>query len=253
MPGSPIRHILVVFVSLAIVTVALLATVRAQPLQRFSEAEIFFELNDTDGDLGIHASIDGEPWTELSIEGPGDRRLLDIISRGTLRSQGMTQLFFESAEPPFDELEPADFFRRFPEGRYEIEALTHTRATLQGTAVLSHILAAPPDNILLSGLPAADSCDDTPLPLVVAPVTITWDPVTESHPEIGRGGSIRVARYQLFVERPGVKFSVDLPPAVTSFEIPAGVTSLGKDFKFEIIVRTASGNNTAIESCFLLQ
>ena len=29
---------------------------RSQP---FAVAELFFELNDTDGDLGIHASIDG--------------------------------------------------------------------------------------------------------------------------------------------------------------------------------------------------
>src|SRR5688500_2722152 len=72
----------------------------------FSEAELFFELNDTDGDLGIHASIDGEPWTNLEIEAPGDRKLLDIISRGSLRRQGMTQLFFESAEPGFDDLDP---------------------------------------------------------------------------------------------------------------------------------------------------
>jgi hypothetical protein len=28
----------------------------------FDVAELFFELNDTDGDLGIHALIDGEAW-----------------------------------------------------------------------------------------------------------------------------------------------------------------------------------------------
>src|SRR5688572_675965 len=62
---------------------------------RFSEAELFFELNDTDGDLGIHASLDGEEWTHLRIEAPNDDELLSISTGGELRSQTMTQLSFE--------------------------------------------------------------------------------------------------------------------------------------------------------------
>jgi hypothetical protein len=116
--------------------------------------------------------------------------------------------------------------------------------------VLSHVLAAPPENILLSGTLEAERCDADPLPIVSAPVIIDWDPVTESHPDIGKRGPIKVSRYQLFVEREGVKMSLDLPPTVTEFEVP---NDLGKDFKFEIIVRTASGNNTAVERCFRLQ
>jgi hypothetical protein len=61
-----------------------------------------------------------------------------------------------------------------------------------------------------------------------------------------------VSRYQFFVERVDVKLSVDLPPTVTEFQIPRGVTDLGKEFKFEIIVRTTTGNNTAVESCFVV-
>src|SRR5919106_4351715 len=129
---------------LLLVASTLMPAARAERTQRFAEAQLFFELNDTDGDLGIHASIDGEPWTDLEIEGPGDRQLLHIFSRGRLRRQGLTQLSLESAEPPFDELAPADFFRRFPEGRYEIEARAQDGATIEGRAILSHVLAAPP-------------------------------------------------------------------------------------------------------------
>ena len=237
---------------LLLVASTLMPAARAERTQRFAEAQLFFELNDTDGDLGIHASIDGEPWTDLEIEGPDDRRLLNIFSRGRLRKQGLTQLSFESAEPSFDELDPADFFRRFPEGHYEIEGIAQGGGTIESRALLSHVLAAPPENILISGAPAADSCDAEPLPTVSAPVTIDWDPVTQSHPEIGRRGRITVSGYQLFVEREGVKLSLDLPPTVTHFEIPTGITNLGKEFKFEIIVRTTRGNNTAVESCFEL-
>ena len=222
----------------------------AQQPRPFSEAEIFVELNDTDDDLGLHASIDGEPWTRLEIEGPNERKLLDLFILGRLRNHAMTQLAFESAEPPFDELDPAVFFRRFPEGLYEIEARAQGGGTLEGAAVLSHVLAAPPENILVSGIPAAESCDATPLPKVFAPVVIQWDPVTTSHPEVGKSGPITISRYQFFVERAGVKLSIDLPPTKTEFEIPRAVTDLGRDFKFEIIARTATGNNTAIESCF---
>ena len=31
----------------------------------FSVARVFFQLNDTDGDLGFHAVIDGDPWKSL--------------------------------------------------------------------------------------------------------------------------------------------------------------------------------------------
>ena len=43
-----------------------------QSPEPFPVAELFLELNDTDGDLGLHAEIDGEPWTSLEIEGPGE-------------------------------------------------------------------------------------------------------------------------------------------------------------------------------------
>ena len=177
--------------------------------------------------------------------------MLNISTGGQLRSQGLTQLFFESAEPSFDELDPADFFRRFPEGRYEIVGRAQEGGTIFSSAVLSHVMPAPPENILINRARAAGSCDE-PLPTVIAPVLIDWDPVTRSHAEIGKQGPITVSRYQLFVEREGVKLSLDLPPTMTEFEVPRAVTDLGKEFKFEIIVRTTTGNNTAIESCFRL-
>jgi hypothetical protein len=106
---SRLRIPLLVTAAFVFGVVELMPAARAARTQPFTEAEIFFELNDTDGDLGIHASIDGEPWTALEIEGPGGRELLDMVSRGRLRTQGLTQLSLESAEPAFDELAPADF------------------------------------------------------------------------------------------------------------------------------------------------
>ena len=108
---------------MAIAGLALTAATPAVWAAEFSEAELFFELNDTDGDLGIHASIDGGPYAKLAIEDPRERTILLIEANGRLARQGLTQLFLESAEPSFDELAPEKFFRRFPEGAYEIEAM----------------------------------------------------------------------------------------------------------------------------------
>lgn len=224
----------------------------------FSVANIFFELNNTDRDLGIHALIDGEPWEELEIEDPRGREILEIELRRRLRKQGLTELFFESAEPPFDELSPEAFFRRFPEGEYEIEGETIDGDELESTAVLTHVLPAPPSNVKVSGVTAAEDCDADPLPSVSRPVVITWDLVTESHPTLGKfSDSIEIVRYEVVVEREEpetLALSVNLPPDATSFEVPEDFIDLdsGDGFKFEILVREASGNQTAIESCFEL-
>jgi hypothetical protein len=217
----------------------------------FTQAELFFELNDTDGDLGIHASIDGGPYVRLEIEDPQGRTILVVTAQGRLAKQGLTQLSFESAEPPFDELPAAQFFRRFPEGVYEIEAVTSDGKEIEATVRLSHVLAAPPSRIRVAGQRAAENCDDVDnFPSVRAgmPVLIDWDPVTRSHPTIGKAGRVEIVRYQLFVEQGAFKLGLDLPPDVTEFVVPA-VLAPGS-VKFEIIARTTTGNNTAVESCF---
>jgi hypothetical protein len=223
----------------------------------FDEANIFFELNNTDGDLGIHALIDGEPWKKLEIEDPNERKMLNIRVKGRLRKQGLTEIFFESAEPTFDELSPEEFFNRFPEGWYEIEGKTLDGEELESTTWLSHVMPAPPDNVKVSGIDAAENCDVPNLPEVPDGETaiISWDPVMGSHPDLGKEGPVEVVSYQVVVEEEesGLVLNVYLPPDVTSFEVPEGFIDLGEAFKFEILVREVSGNQTAVESCFEIE
>jgi hypothetical protein len=236
----------------------------------FDEASIFFELNDTDGDLGIHALIDGEPWKKLEIEDPGENEILDIDVKGRLRRQGLTELFFESAEPSFEDLDPIDFFRRFPEGEYEIEGETLEGDELESEVWLSHVMPASPENIRVNRQPAADGCDgDLPSVPEGRRVVISWDPVTESHEEIGTPGvMVDVARYQAVVEyevgeeesEVTFVFSADFPASdermrvtVPRQFIGAGIDAGAAEFKFEILVRAANGNQTAVESCFEIE
>lgn len=218
------------------------------------EASLFFELNDTDGDLGIHGLADGEAWKRLEIEDPEEKTMLAITTRGRLRLQGLTELFFESAEPTFDDLPPEEFFQRFPEGVYEIEAETLEGFELESEVLITHIMPAPPANVLVSGQPAAENCDAEPLPTASDPILISWDPVTESHPEIGTPGQpIEVEHYQFFIEAEDIDLSVELPNDVAEYEVPSGFVESGETVKFEIQVREAvSGNQTAVESCFVV-
>lgn len=233
----------------------------------FEEAGLFFELNDTDGDLGLQGFVDGEAWKSLEIAGPESRNeeeeepvLMSIWLRNALRRQGLTEFSFESEEPGFDELTPAQFFRRFRQGLYEIEGITLEGQEVEAEIRLSHVLAAPPETITVNGIPQAPNCDSDELPEVSGPVTIDWSPVARSHPTIGIPNvDVRVRQYQFVgeIEREDrvpdeVVFSVDLPRNVTRFTLPTEFTRLSVDgeVKYEIITMLGNGNLTAVESCF---
>ncbi len=220
----------------------------------FDVAHLFFELNNTDGDLGIHALIDGEPWKKLEIEDLRERGMLKVYVQGRLGRQGLTEIFFESAEPRFEELNPKDFFKRFPEGTYEIEGKTLEGEELESEVEITHLLPAPPA-VKVNDVDAAADCDAR-LPVVSAPVKISWDPVEVSHPNLGRTGEkIDVVNYEVVIEIDDTswKSSTILPPAATSFEVPAEILALSDEVKFEVLVREASYNQTAVESCFELE
>jgi hypothetical protein len=234
----------------------------------FDEAEIFFELNDTDGDLGIHALIDGDAWKRLEIEDPREREILDIKVQGRLRRQGLTEIFFESAEPTFDELPPRKFFRRFPEGIYEIEGETLDGKELESETELTHVMPAPPEPTV-NGNPMAVQCDDEEpdydaTVVTELPVTIAWPEVELSHPDAAGGGAgvqppveVDIVNYEVVLEVEVGEFasviSVILPPGTTSFTVPEEFIALGDEFKYEVLAREESYNQTAVESCFVLE
>ena len=233
----------------------------------FAEAHLFFELKNTDGDLGIHALIDGDPWKRLTIEDPQNRKILNVYVRGRLRRQGLTEIFFESAEPPFDELPPNVFFHRFPEGIYDVEGKTLDGLELESETEITHAMPAPPA-ALVNGVPMSQQCDDEEPGYdaisVVQPVTISWPAVASTHPELGHpqgSPDITIVNYEVVVETEltlagdeefVTVFSVVLPPDVTSMTVPEEFLSQSEEFKFEVLAREESWNQTAVESCFLL-
>jgi len=243
-------------------------------VEKFEVADIYFELNNTDGDLGIHSKVDGGPWTKIWLQDSTGRQLMKVTAKGRLRRQAVTELFFESAEPTFEDLPPEDFFNQFPEGIYKIYGISEDGNLLVGKSLIRHVMPAPPGGIEVSGTPIdlenLDCEEDAP---VVEPddegnIVISWNPVTTSHSDIGAAGDIEAALYQLVVEIElelnGEEFtsvySVDLPPDVTSMTVPEAFINLGLDeegngeFKFEILVKEKEGGNqTATESCFAIE
>ena len=232
--------------------------------QEFEVAELYFELNDTDGDLGNHGKIDGGPWKNIWIKDPYYNSIMKVTARGRLRQQAVTELFFESAEPSFDDLDPDDFFDRFPEGYYRIYGWSEDGKLLKGKSRIRHVMPAPPDGISLNDgetidLEDVDCEDEETIPEVSGPtVAISWEEVASSHPEIGDSGPITPALYEVVVEVELEDefvsvFSVVLPPDQTSMTVPEEFIALGTEFKYEILVKEAKGGNqTAMESCFLI-
>lgn len=237
----------------------------------FEEAEIFFELNHTDGDLGIHGLIDGDAWYRMSIYAEDGQEIFNGKVKRGLRMQGLTEIFFESAEPTFDDLDPLDFFARFPAGEYRVEGRTLDNEVLISETEVTHVMPAPPAPTV-NGEAMAMQCDEEEpgydITEVSGPVTIAWPQVTLSHPDaLGAGAGVQppvpvtIANYEVVIEAEfevnGEEFtsvfSVILPPDATSMTVPEEFLALTDEFKYEVLAREESYNQTAVESCFALE
>ncbi len=226
---------------------------------QLDEAFLFFELNDTDGDLGLHGKADGDAWKKMSIEGPNGRKILKIKAKSGLRRQGLTELFFESAEPTFDELDPDVFFSRFPEGWYEWEGKTVDNEEIEGEVYLSQIIPAAPEvdkvggtgvnpGFVLTGADEGDKiCWEVADLTSGGGVLIEWETVMQSHYDkwsavgaeplpgeeekipLGISGALPPLVYYEFVaEFDGTEFKTTalIPPTVTEWTIPAEFIAL---------------------------
>lgn len=207
----------------------------------FADAGIIIEVNSTDGDAGIQISLDGEGWTQLSVTDPGGEEILNVEGEGSIGLQGITELFFESAEPSFDEQSLEDLFARFPEGKYRFEGLTVDGKVLKGKATLTHAISDGP--VIVS--PEEDE--------IIGPddLVIFWDPVVNPFP--GTHLPVDIVGYQVIVEKAGpgaLAFSVELPASITQVTVPWEFLEPGTDYRFEVLAIEAGGNQTITESAF---
>ena len=239
----------------------------------FEEAYLYFELNDTDSDLGLHGKVDGDGWKKVKIEGPDDRKILELKVKSGLKRQGMTELFFESSEPTFDELDPLDFFDRFPEGLYEWEGKTLDGVEIEGEVYLSQRIPAAPVVAMVGGditTPTGEENVDECWVPTNDEIIIAWNPVTHTHASLGSDtgtppgtGSLlgvnNVIYYEFVLEIDDTEFKTTalVHPDVTEWTVPGEFIDMAEnltvdgeevdEIKFEIIVRVETGEYTEID------
>ena len=89
--------------------------------------DLFIETNATDGDIGLQMLADVDEWDEFTLRDPKGRKLMmKAQTKGRLAGWGLTELFWETAEPTFSEVPLKKFKRRFPAGSTHLEGAPST-------------------------------------------------------------------------------------------------------------------------------
>jgi hypothetical protein len=106
----------------------------------FADAQLFFELNSTDNDLGLQLFLDTDDgWKRVRVLDPSRQEMLVFETAGELSHLGLTELRFESSEPS-----PAEVLALFPAGEYRFRGRTVEGDQLASNATLSHEFNPPP-------------------------------------------------------------------------------------------------------------
>lgn len=239
---TKLKHLLPLALFAPVLLLSLGASPRGGVEVELDEAEVFIEFNARDGDFGIQFFWDGEPWKRMKCEGPDERTVLKVRASRNLRAQGLTEGFFESAEPSVEDLSMKEFLARFPAGEYEYEGRTLNGLEIEGETDFTHILPAPPQNLW----PAEGDMVNAANPLVVS-----FDAVTQDLD----GNPLDPELYQVIVETENDilrVFTMILEGDVANPQatVPPEFMFPGLEYKFEVIVQEESGNRTIWETAF---
>lgn len=199
-----------------------------------SISRIYWEYNASANDLGVHVSLDGEDWKRLKIVNPKERTIFAVEGKGPYGNLGMTELFFEGAEPSLVDFPLADLLALFPEGRYDFEGKTVDGAEIEGTGTFSHAIPAGPAVSAAVGPGNA--------------LVISWTAVTAPPPGFP-ARPITIAGYQVIVDT----FQVTVPATTRMVTVsPEFVASLASgEQPFEVLAIEANGNQTLTEGTFV--
>jgi hypothetical protein len=202
----------------------------------FAEVNIFIEFNSTDEDVGVQVFLDADSWRRLIITNPNGAEILDVTASRSLRTQGLTEFFFESSEPSLDEVPLEEFLERFPEGEYTFIGRTIEGELLEGTDTFTHAI---PDG------PSIVSPERNGMVLDPRNVIIRWDPVTTP-------AGIEIVSYEVIVSGgdPSSEFDAVLPATSTRLRVPREILQAGQRYDFEVLAKEVSGNQTITSGFF---
>jgi len=177
--------------------------------------------------LGLQVFLDGKAWNRLKIVDPRGRKILDIKAESGLRRLGLTELFFESAEPSPDEV-----LALFRAGKYEFEGKTVEGDELQGEAMLSRQLAPTPNIIHPPSPGQLVSSTNLVIEWQAIPGIASWEVIVAN-------------------EETGASMTVPLPANATTLHVPAEFLEPGTDYKVEVLSIAENGNKTITEREFV--
>lgn len=220
-------------VTLAALTVITIVAEARPQKKKFEISKIYFEFNSSGNDLGVHVFLDGEDWKELTITNPKGLEIFEVECGGAYKKLGMTELFFEGAEPSLDDVPLKELLAMFPKGKYSFFGKTVEGQTIVGKGTLSYAIPAGPE---VSSEIANNS------------LVIRWEPVTEP-PEGFPDENIEVVAYQVIVG----SFQVTVPATTLSVTVsPEYVASLPPgEHEFEVLAIEKSGNQSITEDSFV--
>lgn len=199
-----------------------------------SIARIYWEYNSTANDLGVHVKLDGEDWKRMKIFRPDESLLFDVKGLGPYQQLGMTELFFEGAEPNLADFPLSELLTRFPEGEYDFEGRTVDNEEIEGEADFSHTIPAGPRCAAQVG----------PGNLV----RIVWAPVTTT-PVGFPTRPVHIAGYQVIVH----DFQVTVPANVHAVTLPPEFvqTLVPGTHPYEVLAIEENHNQTITEATFV--
>jgi hypothetical protein len=196
------------------------------PSRPFADAQLFFELNSTDNDLGLQLFLDDEGWRRVRVLDPRSDELLEIAAGGRLARLGITELRFESEEPSPDEV-----LALFPPGTYRFRGRTVEGELLASRVTLSHELPAAP--------------------------TFTPDDgaVVDAGDAVVEWSAPGAEKVEIIVESDALEdvLDVTLAAAKRRLRVPRQFLTPGEEYKIEVIAIAESGNRTLAESTFLVR
>ncbi len=198
--------------------------------------KFFIEFNETDEDVGVQCVLGGEPYKTLRAYDPDRRVILQIRPKHRLISQGLSDFFFESAEPTLDEFSMRQFLNRFPEGEYEFLTITLENELQAGDAEFTHNIPAGPEIVFPQDGDTVDPND----------LLIEWEPVTMSTIHNPPQVPVDIVAYQVIVTRDDPKrvYDVTVPPHVTAISVPPEFFEEETEYELEIIAIEESDNQT---------
>jgi hypothetical protein len=189
----------------------------------FADAEVFFEFNTTDNDLGFQLFLDADGWRRVRLLDPGRNEIALLQAEGKLARLGITELRFESAEPS-----PEEVLSQFPPGVYRFRGRSVEGELLASNAILSHDFAPAPT------MSPANGQEVDPRNTVVE-----WNaPGAELVELIIEQGEL------------GHILDVTVSGSTKRLRVPPQFLTPGMEYKIEILSISENGNRTIAESTF---